>query len=321
MSQNQPISSILVINNSREEIEPALAAIKNDFQITYAVSEEEIAPALEKAQPQAIFSMSQSTFPGSTQRIAIDFPTVRWFHVSGSGYEYIVPWEQERVTVTNGHGVLAPFLAEMVLGAMLMLNCNFLSYGEQQRRKHWERLFFKPLAGQTLLVVGLGAIGGLVAEKAKSQGMRVIATRRTPQSHPHVDEVCGDDKLPELLGEADFVSLHVRLTEATKHLFDADMFAKMKAGSFLINTSRGPVVDEAALFAALKSEHLAGAYLDVFETEPLPQSSPLWEMPNVIVTPHASDNVDDWTIRCTEVFVENLMRWNRGDSLRNLVHP
>ena len=321
MSQNQPISSVLVINNSREEIEPALASIKDNFQISYAVREEEIAPALEKAQPQAIFSMSQSTFPGSAQRIAIDFPTVRWFHVSGSGYEYILPWDQKRVTVTNGHGVLAPFLAEMALGAILMLNCNFLSYGKQQRRKHWERLFFKPLAGQTLLIVGLGAIGALVAEKAKSQGMRVIATRRTPQLHPQVDKVYGDDKLSELLGEADFVSLHVRLSEATKHLFNADMLARMKSGSFLINTSRGPVVDEAALFEALANKHLAGAYLDVFETEPLPQTSPLWDMPNVIVTPHASDNVNDWTHRCTAVFVENLLRWNRGATLRNLVHP
>jgi phosphoglycerate dehydrogenase-like enzyme len=319
MNDRSPIKSILVINQSREEVEPALLAIVEDVGVTFATEPDQVLPALEKAQPEAIFSMSQSTFPGSAQREAIDFPSVRWFHVAGSGYEYIQPWDGERVTVTNGQGVLAPFLAEMVLGAMLMLNGNFPSYGEQQRKRIWQRQFFKPIEGQTLLIVGAGAIGSLVAAKAKSQGMRVIATRRTPQPDPNIDEVYSDAELPRLLAEADFVSLHVRLTDQTKHLFNQQTFDRMKPGAFLINTSRGPVVDEEALLSALQRGQVGGAYLDVFEVEPLPKESPLWETPNVILTPHASDNIIDWTHRCTDLFVQNLRRWNDGQELINLV--
>ena len=314
-----PVRSILVINQSREEVEPALESIRDLVKISYATSPEEVEHALVKHQPDAVFSMSQSTFPGSAHRAAVDFPSVRWFHVAGSGYEYIQPWNSDQVTVTNGHGVLAPFLAETVLGAILMLNGNFLIYGKQQQNKVWQRQFFKPLAGQTLLVVGLGAIGSLVAEKAKSQGMRVIATSRKAESNANVAQVFKHDDLSAIVGEADFVSLHLRLTDQTRALFNANLLSRMKKGSFLINTSRGLVVDERALIEALNSDHLAGAYLDVFEQEPLPTSSPLWDMDNLIITPHASDNIVDWPQRCAALFVENFHRWNKGETLLNLV--
>ena len=235
MSQQKPIQSVLVINQSREEVEPALASIKDSISLSYATSSEEVGSALEAAKPDAIFSMSQSTFPGSAHRSAIDYPSVRWFHVAGSGYEYIQPWDANRVTVSNGHGVLAPFLAETVLGAIMMLNGNFITYAQQQRNKVWQRQFFKPLAGQSLLVVGLGAIGALVAEKGKSQGMHVLGTSRTITRHDAVDQVYHHDALSEIIGEADFVSLHLRLTEQTRGFFGRDLLAKMKPGSFPVD--------------------------------------------------------------------------------------
>ncbi|NQV44078.1 MAG: D-2-hydroxyacid dehydrogenase, partial [Rhodospirillales bacterium] len=122
-------------------------------------------------------------------------------------------------------------------------------------------------------------------------------------------------------GQADFVSLHVRMSEQTRGMINGEMLAAMKPGSFLINTSRGPVVDEAALTEALQRGHLGGAYLDVFETEPLPSDSLLWDMPNVIITPHAADNVHDWVPRFAHMFVDNLERWNTGQNLVNVVVP
>jgi len=232
-----------------------------------------------------------------------------------------VPWDHERVTVTNGLGILAPFLAETTMTAMLMLNGNFLRYARQQRDHAWVPIPFTPLQGQTLLVIGLGMIGAQVAASAKALGMRVLATRRTPAPDPSVDDVRGDDALGELIGQADFVSLHVRLSDQTRSMINGDLLAAMKPGGFLINTSRGPVVDEAALTAALQCGHLGGAYLDVFEKEPLPSDSPLWDMPNVIITPHAADNVHDWVARFTHMFADNLERWNSGQDMGNIVTP
>ncbi len=321
MSDRSPIHTVLVVHKDMEEVRPVLGQRAGEVSVHYVSELDQIAPTLERVKPEAIFSISQSTFSGAAQRATIDYPTVRWFHVGGSGYEYIVPWDHERVTVTNGLGILAPFLAETALTGMLMLNGNFVRYAAQQRNHTWQPIFFKPLQGQTLFIVGLGKIGSLVAANAKALGMRVLATRRTPAPDPNVDEVHGDDALVELIGQADFVSLHIRMSEQNRGLINAEMLAKMKKGSFLINTSRGPVVDQAALCDALASGHLGGAYLDVFEKEPLASDSPLWDMNNVIITPHAADNVHDWVPRFAHFFVDNLERWNAGDELLNVVTP
>ena len=183
-----------------------------------------------------------------------------------------------RVTVSDGAGVLAPYLAESVTGAMLALGCGFLNYVEQQRARQWKPVAVTPLRDRTLLVVGFGRIGECVARNPKALGMRVLAIRGTPAPHPAADEMHGPDALPALLPRADFVSLHVRLNAATRAMLSREGPAAMRPGAYLVNTSRGPVVDEAALVDALRSGHLAGAYLDVFETEPLPAESPLWAM-------------------------------------------
>lgn len=321
MSDRMPIRTVLVIHKDSEEVRPLIDPRSGDIAIHYLSDLEQIDQTLDEVKPEAVLSISQPTFHGRGHHTAINYPTVRWFHVAGSGYEYIVPWEHERVTVTNGLGVLAPFLAETTLTAMLMLNGNFLHYGRQQRDHVWQQIYFTPLQGQTLLIVGLGKIGSLVAAKAKALGMRVVATRRSPAPDPSVDEVHGDAALGDLIGQADFVSLHVRLSDQTRGMINGEMLAAMKPGSFLINTSRGPVVDEEALSKSLQNGHLGGAYLDVFEKEPLSPDSPLWDMPNVIMTPHAADNVQDWPVRLAGFFMDNLERWNAGEDMLNVVQP
>ena len=226
-----------------------------------------------------------------------------------------------RVTVSDGAGVLAPYLAESVTGAMLALGCGFLNYVEQQRARQWKPVAVTPLRDRTLLVVGFGRIGECVARNAKALGMRVLAIRGTPAPHPAADEMHGPDALPALLPRADFVSLHVRLNAATRAMLSREGLAAMRPGAYLVNTSRGPVVDEAALVDALRSGHLAGAYLDVFETEPLPAESPLWAMPNVLITPHSSDNIRGWPRRFAALFADNLERWRASEPLLNPVTP
>jgi D-2-hydroxyacid dehydrogenase (NADP+) len=220
--------------------------------------------------------------------------------------------------LTNSAGVLARDLAETLTGAMLMLNSNLHRYRSQQQAGIWRPLPFTPLCEKTLLLVGVGAIGGHVADNAKALGMRVTGVRASGAPHGSVDEMHVPSRLNDLLGTADVVSLHVRADAETHHMIDVQALAAMKPGGILINTSRGSVVDESALCDALASGHLGGAYLDVFETEPLPGESPLWTLPNVLITPHAADNVADWPAHFARAFADKLERWLAGEELVSL---
>src|SRR5262249_34761062 len=227
------------------------------------------------------------------------------------------PWPRRDLTVTNCAGVLAPFLAETVIAGIMAVNANLLRYAAQQRQALWRPIAFQPLAGRTLLVVGLGAIGGHVARPAQALGMTVLAIRRQETTHPAVDELHPPAALLDLVARADVISLHVRLDSETRGMIGRPVFERCKAGAILVNTARGPVVDEAALVSALQEGRIGGAYLDVFESEPLSAASPLWALPNVLITPHASDNVADWPLRLASFFADNLESWNSGRPLFN----
>ena len=312
---------ILIAYDQPGEFREFLAARFPDVEFVHATTAQGILEALARHDPEIVFSIKHPGLPGPAHSPIPAHPSVRWIQLGNSGYEHLEPWDAGRVTVTHGAGVLARYLAESVTGAMIVLSRGFLSYLEQQRGRIWMPAWFTPLEGRTLLVVGFGAIGQCVARNAKALGMRVLGIRGTPAPHPDADEVHGPDALMALLPTADFVSLHVRLNATTRRLLSREAIAAMKPGAYLVNTARGGVVDEAALIDALRAGHLAGAYLDVFETEPLPPESPLWAMPNVLVTPHASDSIVGWTRRFAVLFADNLDRWRAGEPLVNRVAP
>lgn len=312
---------VLIIHNRPDDFRTALEDSFPDLRFVYATCPDEVRPALEANDPEIVFSIKQSIFPAESHRPALDWPSVRWVQVGGSGYEHFIPWDVSRLTVTNCVGVLAPFLAETVIGALLALNTGLLRYAGQQRNRVWRPIPFRPLAGQTLLVVGLGSIGGLVARNAKALGMHVIGIRRSGGENPWADEILPPESLTEVIGRADAVSIHVRVTPETVDLVNRDLLAAVKPGALLLNTSRGAVVDEAALAEALTEGRLGGAYLDVFKEEPLPGDSPLWDLPNLLISPHASDNVFDWSARFAGFFSRNLKRYLAGEPLLNVVQP
>ena len=310
---------VLVLHDRPEDFRDLLEVRFPDLPIAYACAPDEVQGALESLRATIVFSIKHPGFPGPTHRPIMTFPSVEWVQVGGSGYEHLLPWDGGRLRVTNCAGVLAPYLAETVTGAMILLNGGFIRYLDQQRRALWQPNPFRSLRGQSLLVVGLGRIGGLVAAHARALGMRILAVRRTQAPHPAVDALFAPADLHAALAQADVVTLHLRLTEETRHLIGRRALAAMKPGALLINTARGAVVDEAALVDALESGHLGGAYLDVFEEEPLPPENPLWRLENVFLTPHASDNVENWPRRFAEFFADNLERRLSGAPLLNLV--
>ena len=260
--------------------------------------------------------------PEATVARILQVPTLRWVQTVTAGIDHVLralPADHDLV-ITNASGVFDVPIAEMVLTYILATAKRLPEFLAQQRAKRWQLLRLREVADLTVGVVGLGSIGSEIAARCQGLGMRVIATRRHPErGAPHVDEVLGADQLPDLLAAADYVVVAAPLTEETRGLIGAAALRRMRSDAWLINIARGAIVDEAALIAALQEGSIAGAALDVFAEEPLPTSSPLWDLPNVIVTPHNSWSTPQLKAREAELFLENLARYVHGQPLRNVV--
>jgi phosphoglycerate dehydrogenase-like enzyme len=281
----------------------------------------EAVPALLSAERPRIaltFKIRGSAFPRSA---LLDHGSVEWLHAGGAGIDHLHQWDPGRITVTNSSGIHGDIMAQYVLCAMLMFNQRIPAYIRQQRAREWLGRLNRTIEGQTLVVVGFGQVGAAVGRLARAIGMRVVGVRASPQSSKAADLVVGLDGLHAALGEADHVALTLPLTLATTGLFDAAAFAALRPNAHLVDVSRGGVVDETALLAALASDRLAGATLDVFATEPLPADSPFWDHPKVLVTPHASSDIEGWQQRVLDLFSDNLRCWLDGRPLRNVVDP
>jgi phosphoglycerate dehydrogenase-like enzyme len=320
-SKRHPVSTVLIVHATPDDFRVALEEKHPSIRFHWLTADDrDITPVLEETKPDAVFSIVTATFRGPAHRQAANFPSVKWVHCGGSGYEHLLPLDLDRVVLTNCVGVLAPFLAETVIAGMLGLNSRLVQYRVQQAKRLWEPHSFRPIQGQTLLILGLGAIGKNVARFAKALGMRVLATARsTDQAHPDVDELHPHARFRELLPRADVLSVHWRHTADTEGLIDRAVLEALPRHALFINTARGAIVNEPDLVAVLQSGHLGGAYLDVFAKEPLSPESPLWGMDRVLISPHASDNTVDWTQRFANLFADNLERWMTGAPLVNIV--
>jgi phosphoglycerate dehydrogenase-like enzyme len=247
---------------------------------------------------------------------------LRWIQTTAAGIEQLLdPVLAERgVQVTNASGVHAGPVAETAWAMTLALTRGLPTYFRQQQSHQWERQGLTDLDGATAGIIGLGGIGRRYARVAAAFGMRVIAVdRHEPRKPDFVESLSGLDRLDDLLAESDFVLVSCPYTPETHHLINRDRLSKMKPTAFLVNIARGGIVDEAALIEALRAGRLAGAGLDVCETEPLPADSPLWDVPNLVLTPHCAGLSAHRKRRLTELFCANLKRYQAGDPLENLV--
>ena len=247
--------------------------------------------------------------------------TLRWFHGSFVGMDHPIfrSIAERGVTVTNSPGVTAQPIAQYVLAMMLRHAKRIPEWERAQRERAWRRVESDELTGRTVVVIGVGGIGREVARLCKAFGMRVLGIRRSPGTLPDIDRLEPPTRLHDALGEADYVVVSCPLTEETRGMLDAAALARLRPEAYLINVARGPIVDEAALVDALRSRRIAGAALDVFDKEPLPAESPLWELENVIITPHNSAASPYTFQRGALVFLENLRRYAAGESLLNVV--
>jgi D-2-hydroxyacid dehydrogenase (NADP+) len=224
------------------------------------------------------------------------------------------------IAVCNSKGAHAVTIAEFVLGGMLAMSHHFPAFMRNQANAQW-RTFFSgdDLEGQTLCVIGAGSIGSEIGKKAKAFDMRVLGLKRKPEPLEYFDEVWGIERLHEALGQSDYVALITPLTPETYHLMGVEEFRVMKDTSVFMNVSRGDTVDEAALINALKRKQIAGAFLDVFHTEPLPKESPLWTMENVVVTPHNAGPSTNSERKTVKLLCDNIIRFRQGRELVNKV--
>jgi phosphoglycerate dehydrogenase-like enzyme len=256
------------------------------------------------------------------RRLAEAAPKLRWIHIIGAGIEPLLPldWLPPQVTLTNNSGVHAQKTSEFATLALLSLCYRLPQMISNQQRADWQQIFTPSIVGKTVLIVGLGEMGGAAAKSAKKLGMKVLGVRRNLGAHRYADEILPLSKLHKGLARADFVLVAAPLTPATAHLINGDAIAAMKDGAGLINIGRAGVVDYDALVGALQSGKLSGAMLDVFDPEPLPASSALWHVPNLIITPHcSSDDLDDYLPKTMDLAFENLVRLRDGRKMKNVV--
>ncbi len=255
-------------------------------------------------------------------------PNVRWLQFTSAGIGQFVKQmgyagRMPDTVFTTARGVHAKPLAEFCLLTMLMFNKGLLRMVHDQERKHWERYAGTDLVGRTLVIVGVGTIGRKVARIGRAFGMTVIGVKRDAvgidPATLNLHELYGPAQLGEALPRAEYLVLIAPHTPDTEKMIGAPELAALPRGAIVINIARGALVDEPALVEALRSGHLGGAALDVFAEEPLPAGSPLWDMPNVLVSPHSGSTSDRENGRLTNLFCENLRRFLAGEPLLNVL--
>jgi D-2-hydroxyacid dehydrogenase (NADP+) len=303
-----------------EEVE-RLARLLPDDEIVHARSDEELARVLPAAEVLLTTRLTREEFSRAGR--------LRWLHSTAVGVGNLLSPEcvESAMLLTNSRGVHAAPIAEHAIALVLALRRGLHVAVARQLQHEWAQheLYRRdvPTLDETVMaVVGLGAIGARIAKLASGLGMTALGVRRdlSAPMPEGVAEVLGADRLLEALGRADVVVLALPLTQQSRCLIGARACAAMKRGAFIVNVARGQLIDEAALADALRTGHLGGAALDAFVPEPLPASSPLWALPNVLITPHTAAFGANYWRPAIDLFVENVRRFKAGEPLVNMVN-
>jgi phosphoglycerate dehydrogenase-like enzyme len=249
---------------------------------------------------------------------------LEWIHARYAGLDALLFPELigSSIPLTNGSGTFSQSLGEFVIAGALYWAKDMPRMLKAKDEHKWEVFDVLELSTQTMGIVGHGDIGRAIARRAKAFGMNVLALRRDPSPRPgdeDVDRVYATADLHKMLPECDYVVVAAPLTPDTKHMMSTAEFNCMKPEAIIMNVGRGPVIDEAAMTEALKTRRIRGAALDVFEVEPLPATSALWDLDNVFISAHTSDHTKDWLNDAVQFFIDQFGRWRAGERLENVV--
>jgi len=309
---------LLLPDHLLERLREPVCRIAPDCRIIPLGPDGEVTETLEGAD---VLFLRWGLSPEATRRLLTRVPNLRWVHTISAGVDHLLFPElrESDAILTNASGVFNIPIAETVMAYILAVVKRLPEFLAQQREHRWEKLPLRELGGLTVGIVGLGDIGTEVARLCRAFGMHVLGLRRRPAPSDVADEVLPPDRLHDLLARSDFVVIAAPLTAETRGMIGRAELAAMKPDAWLINISRGAIVDEEALIEALQAGRIGGACLDVFAEEPLPPESPLWDMPNVIITPHNSWSSPHIEEREIDLFLENLRRYVAGEPLLNVV--
>ncbi len=312
------MSRVVVMGATEESPPPGIAAIADAIELLFADTE----PSMAAALPGADVVFAWRPRSGLLRPTWEHADALRWIQSASAGVEDLLFEEMVKspVVLTNARGIFDDAMAEYVVGLLLLFAKGLPGVLERQRRREWFPRDSEQLAGKRVLVVGVGSIGHAIGKRCKGVGMTVrgVGTRARTRDDVFALVHTAED-LEEACGWADVVVNVLPSTPGTRHRFDDTVFAAMQPSARFVNVGRGSTVDEAALVRALQEGRIAGAALDVFEREPLPEDSPLWDLPNVIVSPHMSADFAGWREMLVELFVENLSRYLTGRPLKNVV--
>lgn len=306
--------NLLILGSLAQEYRRLMAPVAPELHIIISL---EYGADMIEAAPEIDFLLAYIIPEELLKRAA----QLKWIQLTSAGANQVLfsPHLREDVIVTTARGVHSPQMAEYVLGIMVALARNLPQMVRHQDQRMWKQWPGQTLAGKTVGILGFGRVGQEVAKLARAFSMKVVGLRRSGPPHPLADQMFGPQELNALLEVSDFLVVALPLTHETRGLLAKKQLAQMKKGAFLVNVSRGGVVEEEALVEALAAGHLAGAACDVFSSEPLPQDSPLWAAPNLLITPHIAGLSHDYPARVAHIFLENLSRFKQGEPLMNQV--
>jgi phosphoglycerate dehydrogenase-like enzyme len=313
--------SVLLVSLPPDRLTEAQVA-----QIRAAAPDMRVVVTNDRAEIEAVMGEVEIVAGWISHELLRPAHKLRWFQEWGAGVDWVMRYPDVAAmdfVLTNVSGVHAIPISEHIMAYLLAFARGLPQAVRAQDQRVWRSLgrheLFE-LAGKTMLLIGVGAIGKRTAEIASALGMRVLGIRRNPeQPAPHVAAMYGPDQLLEVLPQADFVVLTIPLSPATQGMIGERELRVMRPTSYLINIGRGGTIQQEALIQALREGWIAGAGLDVFTPEPLPEDSPLWELDNLILTAHYSGYTPRYDERAIAIFLDNLRRYQAGEPLHNVV--